>query len=131
MSNPALNVRPLLSGGPLPPGRPLPNVHSAAFIALALGKTDLVSVVVAPHQSNDAAAAILACRFASQHSRRRFARYWARRTGRAVKADARSQLVFAPIAPLPHGRSEAIGRLVVNPGDGRAFDSRLRAAGLG
>jgi hypothetical protein len=125
MSNSAPNVRPLSHG------KPLPNAHNAAFIALALGKADLVSVVVAPRQSNDAAASILACRFASQRARRRFACYWARRTGCAVKADARSQLVFAPVAPLPHGRSEAIGRLVVNPGNGRAFDGRLRAAGLG
>ncbi|MCP4425299.1 MAG: hypothetical protein GY803_12460, partial [Chloroflexi bacterium] len=93
-----------------------------AFIALTLGKADLVSVVVSPCQSNGSSASILACRFASQRARSRFARYWARRTGCAVKADARSQLVFAPIAPLPHGRSETIGRLVANPGDGRAFD---------
>ena len=69
MSNSAPNVR-LLSHG-----KPLPNAHNAAFTALALGKADLISVVVAPRQSNDAAASVLACRFASQdqrgHSRRK------------------------------------------------------------
>jgi hypothetical protein len=109
----------------------LPTAYTVAMVALAMGKQDLTSVVISLHKPVPSEAAFLACRFVTAHARHRFARFWARRTRREVFVDDWSELVFVPVAPLLDGRSEAIGRLVPNPGNGRAFESFLRAAGLG
>jgi hypothetical protein len=110
--------------------RPLPPARQASLLALAIGRHSLTSVVLSP-QPSQLSQTILACRFTDPQSRHRFARHWARRIKREVVVNDVNQMVLAPVAPLPYGRSEAIGRLVVNPGNGRAFDGRLRAAGLG
>ncbi len=110
--------------------RPLPPARQAALLALAIVRDSLTSVVLS-HQSSHLSQTVLACRFTDPQSRHRFARHWARKVKREVFVNDVSQMVLAPVAPLPYGRSEAVGRLVVNPGGSRAFDSRLRAAGLG
>lgn len=110
----------------------LPTAYTVAMTALVIGKQHLVSVVIPIQPPVSAPTPFLACRLNNRRTRHQFAHYWARVMGRRqIIVHSPGEMVFVPIAPLPDGRYNGIGRLVVNPGNGRLFQTLLWAAGLG
>jgi len=109
----------------------LPTVSYVAMTALAMGKQHLVSVVIPIQSPIPAAHPFLACRFSQTQARHRFARYWSRLMKQDMIIHDPGEMVYIPVAPLGDGRSESIGRLVTNPGNGREFGRLVRAAGWG